>query len=304
MLDHKYIVFCHLARNPNTTRVAEELLLSQPAISKSIKELEKELGITLFHRIKGRMQLTEAGKYLYEEVESIRKQEREIQFRLDQIRGSFKGTLHLGASTTLSQYILPPILARFTNRHIGISINLISGNTQQIEQAILNDELHLAFIEGTPSQPDIHYIPFLKDEIVLVCATNNKIPETINKKDLSNYNFVFREKGSGTYHVIKKQLAAYNIPINTLNTQLILGTTEGIKQYIQHSECLAFLSIHSIYQELKDKQLRIIETKGLAIERVFHAIHRQGEPDPYAQRFLNFTLSSSNSDQYLKKIRL
>lgn len=120
---------------------------------------------------------------------------------------------------------------------------------------------------------------------------------------MSNYNFVFREKGSGTYHVIKKQLAASNIPINTLNAQLILGTTEGIKQYIQYSDCLAFLSIHSIYQELKDKQLRIIETQGLSIERVFHAIHRQGEPDPYAQRFLNFTLNIKNTDQYLKQIK-
>ena len=73
MLDHKYLVFCHLARNPNTTRVAEELLLSQPAISKSIKELEKELGITLFHRIKGRMQITEDGRSLYEETEAILK---------------------------------------------------------------------------------------------------------------------------------------------------------------------------------------------------------------------------------------
>lgn len=303
MLDHKYLVFCHLARNPNTTRVAEELLLSQPTISKSIKELEKELGITLFHRIKGRMQITEAGRYLYEETEAILKQERKIQFKLDQIRGNFQGILRLGASTTLSQYILPSILARFNNQHTGISIDLISGNTQQIEQAILNDELHLAFIEGTPSQPDIHYIPFLKDEIVLVCAANSNIPETINKEELSNYNFVFREKGSGTYHVIKKQLAASNIPINTLNTQLILGTTEGIKQYIQYSDCLAFLSIHSIYQELKDKQLRIIETQGLSIERVFHAIHRQGEPDPYAQRFLNFTLNIKNTDQYLKQIK-
>ncbi len=304
MLDHKYIIFYHLARNPNTTRVAEELLLSQPAISKNIKELEKELGITLFHRIKGRMQITEAGKFLYKETEAIVKQERVIQFKLDQIRGNFKGTLHLGASTTLSQYILPPILAQFTSRHTGISINLISGNTQQIEQAILNNELHLAFIEGTPSQPDIHYVPFLKDEIVLVCATDSKIPETINKNNLINHNFVFREKGSGTYHVIKKQLAASGIPIDTLNTQLILGTTEGIKQYLQHSECLAFLSIHSIYQELKDNQLRIVETKGLTIERVFHAIYRQGEPDPYAQRFFNFTLNIRNSDRYLKSIKL
>ena len=83
MLDHKYKVFYHLAQTPNTTKVAEELLLSQPAISKNIKELEKELGITLFNRIKGRMQLTEAGQYLYSEIEILVRKEREINFRID-----------------------------------------------------------------------------------------------------------------------------------------------------------------------------------------------------------------------------
>ena len=107
MLDHKYKVFYHLAQTPNTTKVAEELLLSQPAISKNIKELEKELGITLFNRIEGRMQLTEAGQYLYSEIEILVRKEREINFRIDKMKHTFTGTLHIGASTTLSQYVLP-----------------------------------------------------------------------------------------------------------------------------------------------------------------------------------------------------
>ena len=89
MLDHKYKVFYHLAQTPNTTKVAEELLLSQPAISKNIKELEKELGITLFNRIKGRMQLTEAGQYLYSEIEILVRKEREINFRIDKMKHTF-----------------------------------------------------------------------------------------------------------------------------------------------------------------------------------------------------------------------
>ena len=78
MLDHKYIIFYHLAKNPNTTKVAVELGLSQPAISKSIKELERELSVTLFHREKGRMQLTETGKYLLGEITPLLQKEREI----------------------------------------------------------------------------------------------------------------------------------------------------------------------------------------------------------------------------------
>lgn len=292
MLEHKYTVFHHLAKNPNATKVAEELFLSQPAISKNIRELEKELGLTLFHREKGRLQLTPAGEYLYLEMDKILKKEREILFELDRMRGHFNGTLQIGASTTISQYILPQILARFNDSSLELKIDLMSGNTAQIEQEILANRLHLAFIEGTPTQPDIHYIPFLKDEIVLVCAANTPAPEVISKEELRQLCFVFREKESGTYHVIKKHLAAADIPIHTLQTQMVLGTTEGIKHYLRHSHCFAMLSIYSIQEELAAGKLKVIEIENLTIERTFYAIHRQGEIDPYAQKFLDFTLKN------------
>lgn len=291
MLDHKYHIFYRLAQNPNTTQIAEEMHLSQPAISKNIQEMEKELGITLFHREKGRLRLTDNGTYLYAELVPLIKKEREILFHLGQMRDNFKGTIHIGASTTLSQYILPEILARFTNRYPDININFISGNTRQIEQDILNDSLHLAFIEGTPSQTTIRYIPYLQDEIVLVCAEKSKIPETLTQEQLSDYPFIFREKGSGTYDVIKKQLEKAGTSISQLNVQLILGTTEGIKQYLYNSNALAFLSVYSIRHELAARRLRIIDIDGLTITRTLYAIHRQGEPDPYARLFLDFTLN-------------
>lgn len=292
MLDHKYKVFYHLAKNPNTTKVAEELYLSQPAISKSIRELEKELGITLFHREKGRMQLTEAGRFLLTEAEQLFRKEREILYEIDKMKDTFNGTLHLGASTTLSQYILPEKLAHFTAKNANIKVNLISGNTGQIEQEILANNLQLAFIEGTPTHPDLHYIPYLQDEIVLVCASENPIPETISKKELSTLGFVFREKGSGTYHIIRKHLKEAGILIHELHAQLVLGTTEGIKQYLRHSDCFALLSIYSIQEELISGKLKIVEIEGLNIERMFYVIHRQGEIDPYAQNFLEFVLNS------------
>ena len=107
MLDHKLTIFYHTAKHLNTTKAAEILRLSQPAISKSIKELEKGLGITLFDREKGRLMLTPAGKYLLEQSEELIERERIITFNLQHMKKEFSGTLHIGASTTLSQYILP-----------------------------------------------------------------------------------------------------------------------------------------------------------------------------------------------------
>lgn len=290
MLDHKYKVFYHLAQTPNTTKVAEELLLSQPAISKNIKELEKELGITLFNRIKGRMQLTEAGQYLYSEIEILVRKEREINFRIDKMKHTFTGTLHIGASTTLSQYVLPETLVRFKNASPQMAISLMSGNTAQIEQEIVTGNLHVAFIEGTPTQPDLHYISFLRDEIVLVTGAETKIPEHISPEQFPQLPFVLREQGSGTYHVIRNQLAQAGIAINTLNCQLVLGSTEGIKHYLLHSNCFALLSIYSIREEVAAGKLKIIDIDELNINRMFYIIHWQGEPDPYAKQFIEFSL--------------
>ncbi|CCZ10560.1 MULTISPECIES: LysR substrate-binding domain-containing protein [Culturomica] len=293
MLDHKLIIFNHLAKNPNMTKVAETLHLSQPAVSKSIKELENELSITLFDRIKGRMQLTTAGKYLLQATEDLIRKERDIRSDIDRLKNTFSGTLCLGASTTLSQYILPEILSGFTARYPNIHIQVISGNTAQIEQEICNDNLHLAFIEGTPNQPDIHYIPFLKDEIVLTGAASAKIPATLQKTELPQLKFVFREKDSGTLSVIRKALSEIGIPLSSLHEQLILGTTEGIKNYLQLTDCFAFLSVYSIRHELMAGKLKIIDIEDVTIERMFHIIHKQGYLDAYARKFMDYAIRYS-----------
>lgn len=208
MLDHKLTIFYHTAKHLNTTKAAEILRLSQPAISKSIKELEKGLGITLFDREKGRLMLTPAGKYLLEQSEELIERERIITFNLQHMKKEFSGTLHIGASTTLSQYILPEYLARFRETHPYIEINLISGNTYQIEQELLDKNIQLAFIEGVPSQTDIHYIPFLKDEIVLVTSAKNDSPESITKEQLKTLNSSFGKKAPEHIILSSCQLSA------------------------------------------------------------------------------------------------
>lgn len=298
MLDHKLTIFYHTAKHLNTTKAAEILRLSQPAISKSIKELEKGLGITLFDREKGRLILTPAGKYLLEQSEELIERERIITFNLQHMKKEFSGTLHIGARTTLSQYILPEYLARFRETHPYIEINLISGNTYQIEQELLDKNIQLAFIEGVPSQTDIHYIPFLKDEIVLVTSAKNDSPESITKEQLKTLKFVVREEGSGTYNIIQRQLSAAGMSINELNQQIVIGSTEGIKQYLKHSNCHALVSVFSIQDELACGLLKIIDIDDLEISRTLYAIHKQGTIDPYAELLLRFCESRNRKSKH------
>lgn len=152
----------------------------------------------------------------------------------------------------------------------------------------MDKNIQLAFIEGMPSQTDIHYIPFLKDEIVLVTAAKNETPETISKQQLKNLKFAVREEGSGTYNIIQRQLAASGISINELNQQIVIGSTEGIKQYLKHSDCHALVSVFSIQDELSCGLLKIVDIDDLEITRTLYAIHKQGPIDPYAELLLRF----------------
>ena len=294
MLDHKLTIFYYTAKYQNTTRAAEALRLTQPAVSKSIKELETELGITLFNRERGRLALTAAGEYLLAKGEDLREAERKITFGLQQLKDTFSGTIYVGASTTLAQYILPALLAQFRRKYPKININLISGNTAQIEQTLLARDIQVAFIEGTPSQPDIHYIPFIEDEIVLVTRSGNPCPESLPKEALPRLDFALREKGSGTYNVIQRQLAQAGISIDELRRQIVIGSSEGIKQYLKYSDCHARISVFASRHDLAAGTLKIVDIEGLEITRTLYAIHRQGQPDPYAEMLLRFCEANKN----------
>ena len=294
MLDHKLTIFYHAAKNLSVTRAAEALRLTQPAVSKSIKELETELGITLFNRERGRLTLTPAGEFLLAKSEDLREAEREIAFGLQQLKETFSGTIHVGASTTLAQYILPALLALFRGKYPKINIDLTSGNTAQIERALLARDIQVAFIEGAPSQPDIHYIPFVEDEIVLVTRTGNPCPETLPREALRRLDFALREKGSGTHDVIRRQLARAGLSVDELRRQIVIGSSEGIKQYLKHSDCFALLSVFAIRDELAAGTLKIVDIEGLEITRTLYAIHKQGQPDPYAEMLLRFCEANKN----------
>lgn len=290
MIDHKYKVFHQLCLTPSTSQAAEILGLTQPAVSKSIRELEKELGLSLFVRTRNGMVPTESGKILAARMEKLVAEERNLMFELSNLGNTARCELKVGGSTTLAQYVLPPVISGFLREWPQLSMVLTNGNTQQIEEAVLNQKLHLAFIEGNKTRNDLHYIPYLKDELVLVCSAKARYPSHIVKEELPQGKFIFRERGSGTYHVIRKKMEEAGVDIHNLESRLRIGTTEGIKQYLQQSDAVALLSVYSIRNELAQGILKIIEIEDLHFERTFHAIHLQGEPDPYAGKFLEYAL--------------
>ncbi|MGV0831363.1 LysR substrate-binding domain-containing protein [Empedobacter brevis] len=290
MFDFRLKVFDTVARRLNFTKAANELNITQPAVTKHIKETELNLNIKLFERNGTKIKLTQAGEILLKYTEEIFSIYQKMEFEIGQLQEKQKGHLRLGASTTIAQYVLPPILAEFRKRFPEIQLNLVIHNSEKIEDLLTNNKIDVGLIEAQIKNRTFHYFPFMKDEIVLVARQNHPLSTKNHLKtdDLLQIPFVLRESGSGTLETIDLALKAKNIKLNELKTEIRLGSTESIKSYLLHSDALAFLSVQSILQELKSHTLTIIDVKNMAIPRYFNFIIPEGEQSKLVSLFIDF----------------
>ena len=238
MLDFRLQVFYTVAKRLNFTKASAELYISQPAVTKHIKELEAQFKVSLFERSGNkRILLTPAGEMLLQYAERLLEIYRELDYDMNLLVKQHSGVLRIGASTTVAQYIIPPILAQFHKKFKDIKVLLITGNTEEIELALLNKEVEFGIIEGISRNPQIRYEEYLNDELVLVSALNNPIikKDVIKPEELLTYPLLLREPGSGTLDVIAHALKPHNLKLSDLHIEMQLGGTESIKSYLLHS---------------------------------------------------------------------
>ena len=290
MFDFRLKVFHTVAKRLNFTKAADELCITQPAVSKHIREIENHFHLKLFDRNGTKIKLTEAGEIMLQYTNQIFTLYGNLEFELNSLNERHNGKLRIGASTTIAQYVLPPLLADFHKKFSDIQVTLMINNTEQIEQALQNKDIDFGIIEGQSKNTSFKYTEFIKDEIVLVANSNHPSAkkETIELDELLKTPLLIREPGSGTLEVIAHALKPFDIKISQLNTEMQLGSTESIKSYLLHSNCMAFLSIHSILKELKNKEVTIIDVNGLTIDRIFHFIQSHGEAEALPELFMKF----------------
>ncbi|RTL49304.1 MAG: LysR family transcriptional regulator [Sphingobacteriales bacterium] len=290
MFDFRLQVFHAVAKRLNFTKAADELFITQPAVTKHIHEIEHYFKIKLFDRNGTKIKLTPAGETLLQHTEQLFAIYRTLEFEMNTLSQSHTGKLRLGASTTVAQYVLPPVLAAFHKKFPEITITLLTNNTEQIELALQEKVIDIGIIEGQKKKSYIKYTEFVKDEIVLVSHINNPLAKklTIQPEELKKIPLLLREPGSGTLEVIAHALKPLGIKISQLKSEMQLGSTESMKLYLMHSNCMAFLSIHSVLKELQNKDCCIIDIKGLSIERFFYFIQQQGPAEKLAELFVKF----------------
>lgn len=285
-------VFRSVAKNLSFTKASQELFVSQPAITKHIQELESCYEVRLFHREGNKISLTEAGKLLLKHSEKVLDDYKQLEYEMHLLHNEFIGELKLGASTTIAQYVLPPLLANFIEKHPKVNLSLLNGNSREIETALQEHRIDLGLVEGISRLPNLKYTRFLEDELVAVVNACNRLslPEEITPEDLRRIPLVLRERGSGTLDVFERALSRFGIKLSSLNVLMYLGSTESIKCFIEHTDCMGIISVRSICRELSAGQLRVLEIAGMPMMREFDFVQLQGKEAGLAQRFMDFAI--------------
>ncbi len=290
MIDTRLRVFRSVATQLSFTKAAGELFISQPAITKHIQELEKVYGVRLFDRIGNRIQLTRAGQLLLDHACKIVDAYHDLDFDMKKLSKKSEGELRIGASTTISQYVLPEMIAKFRRRYPDIRLTLLSGNTHEIEEALASGRIDLGMIEGSKRKQQFKYTPFMDDELVAIVRADSPLAEKdeISLDELQQMPMVLRELGSGTLDVFENAIKSHGIGLSDLNIEMNFGTTEGIKHFVEHSDCMGIISIRAVFQEVYDNKFKVLDIEGCKIPRQFCFAEKRGATAGTAKIFKSF----------------
>ncbi len=268
---HRLKIFKTVADVKSFSKAAELLFLAQPTVTLQVKKLENYLGVTLFHRKKNEVELTEEGKVLYRYAEKILEDYLLMEKELLNIKENIKQNLTIGVSSTIGEYLLPEIVSSFLKEFKDVKFNLFIGNSKEVEEGVLSKTFNIGLIEDDISSNKLFIKSFYRDEIVLIASSDNDIPSTISVEDLPKYRFIFREVGSGTRNIIENHLKNYNI-LKDIDIVMEVRSSKAISNIVKKTDLIAFVSKIVVEDELKKGTLKRINIKDLNIERDFSFI--------------------------------
>ncbi|NCB19686.1 MAG: LysR family transcriptional regulator [Bacteroidia bacterium] len=292
-MDYRDKVFMSVAENLSFSKAADQMFISQPAITRHIQELEDRYKITLFERKGNKIYLTAAGKKIYNSYKVIAQKYRELEFEIGQINDSIIGDFKIGASSTISQYIIPKAIASFHKKYPKGQFFLTNGNSFEMENLLLDNKIDMALVENITSQSGIRYRDFLDDELIVVTGIHSVYSrkKTFTKDDLSSIPIVLREQGSGTLEVIKDAFTKHGIDFDLIKTPIHLGSTESIKNFLLDFDGLAIVSERAVKNELYHKSLVKINVNGFRIPRKLRIACKLGHKSRQVELFETFLLN-------------
>ena len=287
-------LFEAVSRNSSYTRAAEELHLSQPAVSIQIKRLEEQVGMPLFDTVGKKIFTTAAGKAMYAACTDILGRAAELKDTVEELKGEVKGPLQISVVTT-AKYFMPHLLGTFLTKYPDVEPKLVFTNRAKVMHRLLNNEDDFVVMGQIPEDEKLETYPFLENILVPVVHPNHPLAtqKNIPLEALLDERFLVREVGSGTRLVFDRLLEKKNMKIDPY---MELGSSEAIKQGVMAGLGLAILSLHSLRLEQDAQKLVVLDVEGFPIKRRWFAVHLKGKKlSLVARTFHDYILAESNN---------
>lgn len=264
---HLLRMFATVVRSGSFSKAAEILNVSQPAISKGVRDFELQVGCRLLNRSPKGVLPTPEGLALSRHAEALFAVERAAEEELSALRGLHNGSLRIGASTTIATYMIAGYLGAFHRAYPGIDLHLISANTRDISEQMVRQDIDIGLVEGPVDDRNLIAVPWRTDVMKLIAAPDHAFAQAagpIDPKLIENEVLIVREPGSGSREVVAHALAAHGIePARTLE----IGSTEAIKQVVAAGFGISIVSVASVQDQVQLGRLKVLALRDMAIER-------------------------------------
>jgi DNA-binding transcriptional LysR family regulator len=283
-------IFVAVAHEESFTRAGARLGMTQPAVSKSVRDLEHEAGVALVERGPTGIKLTEPGRVLLGHARTILAEARAAHESLTAMRGLGDAVLRIGASPTIATYLLPALLERFHTRHPAVDISMHTAPSRAVATALLERELDVGLIEAPVSDdPRLDIAPWRRDELVVIAAPSHPLarrtrPGPIATASLVDELLVLREPGSGTRQLVLETLSTRGIvPQRTLHADSV----EAIKRIVAAGLGISIVSRAAIEDMLTLRRLVVLELADLEITRSLQRVTVRNEPSAAVRAFIS-----------------
>ncbi|GAB6991602.1 LysR family transcriptional regulator [Paenibacillus pini] len=286
MITETLKVFVTVAQQRNFSKAAVLLNLSQPGVSLHIRNLEQEFGAKLMHRTSKLVKLTEAGEILFAQAQQMLGLYEEAKQRIHLLRDEVTGSLHIGASFTIGEYIMPWVLAEYAQQYPHVEVQVHISNTNTIVQAVRAGRFELGLVEGIVDAKDVQISPFMKDEMVLIAPPEHPLTmlKTADIKHLQHQIWVMRESGSGTRAYSDKLIEHGDLSVKR---SYVFNSSQGVKEAVAAGLGIALLSRLVIRKELDSGELCEIPIKTMKLSRELSIVQDKNQPQIMAvQKFM------------------
>jgi DNA-binding transcriptional LysR family regulator len=283
--------FCTVVERRSFSQAAEQLGVTQPAVSLQIRSLEKRLGLQLLDRSGRRVEPTEAGRRLYRSAQRMLALEEQLLAELgDEAGGELTGRLEIGASTGPGGTVLPVALAEFQQLHPGVRVALQVSDTQHVIEQVARREIELGVVGAARRQRGVVFEPFFHDEVVLAVPRGHRFAgKTVTLDELKTEPLVLMQEGAGVRQVIDEELRAAGVRLRDLEVTLELGLQESARSAVLGGYGITFISRSAIEADVAAGTVGVARVEGLDPSREISLVRSAGRAETrVGQAFVEF----------------